>query len=100
MGAGAEYHGFSPALEEECKDNNSFVVYQGHHGVASELMLEVADVVLPGAAYAEKDATYLNTEGRAQETQRALFAPGSGRTELLLTTAPSISSAHTMSRKK
>ena len=81
VGAGSEYHGFSPVLEEECKDNNSFVVYQGHHGVASELMLEVADVVLPGAAYAEKDATYLNTEGRAQEAQRAIFAPGVGRTD-------------------
>src|SRR5262249_48285250 len=38
-----------------------------------------ADVVLPGAAYTEKDATYVNTEGRPQMTARAVFPPGDAR---------------------
>src|SRR5680860_1667923 len=38
-----------------------------------------ADVILPGAAYTEKDAIYVNTEGRAQMTARAVFPPGEGR---------------------
>ena len=35
----------------------------------------MADVVLPGAAYTEKDGTYVNTEGRAQETRTAVSPP-------------------------
>ena len=41
----------------------AFVVYQGHHGDAGA---HRADVILPGAAYTEKDATYVNLEGRVQ----------------------------------
>jgi NADH-quinone oxidoreductase subunit G len=41
----------------------SFVVYQGHHGDAGA---NRADVILPGAAYTEKNATYVNLEGRPQ----------------------------------
>jgi NADH dehydrogenase (ubiquinone) Fe-S protein 1 len=37
------------------------------------------DVVLPGAAYTEKTATYVNTEGRAQQTRTAVTAPGLAR---------------------
>uniref|UniRef100_A0A1I7XLG4 NADH-ubiquinone oxidoreductase 75 kDa subunit, mitochondrial n=1 Tax=Heterorhabditis bacteriophora TaxID=37862 RepID=A0A1I7XLG4_HETBA len=44
-------------------DPQAFIVYQGHHGDAGA---EIADVVLPGAAYTEKEGTYVNTEGRAQ----------------------------------
>jgi NADH-quinone oxidoreductase subunit G len=53
-----------------------FVVYQGSHGDAGA---ERADVVLPGAAYTEKSATYANTEGRAQPTARAAFPPGEAK---------------------
>ena len=35
--------------------------------------------MLPGAAYAEKHGTYVNTEGRVQRGERALFAPGEAR---------------------
>ena len=38
-----------------------------------------ADVILPGAAYTEKDGIYVNTEGRAQMTARAVFPPGEAR---------------------
>jgi NADH-quinone oxidoreductase subunit G len=54
----------------------AFVVYQGHHGDAGA---HRADVVLPGAAYTEKDATYVNTEGRVQHGRRAIFPPGDAR---------------------
>ena len=39
----------------------------------------MADVVLPGAAYTEKTATYVNTEGRAQQTRLAVTPPGMAR---------------------
>jgi NADH-quinone oxidoreductase subunit G len=55
---------------------NAFVVYQGHHGDSGAA---VADVILPGAAYTEKDATYVNLEGRAQRAQRATFPVGDAR---------------------
>jgi NADH-quinone oxidoreductase subunit G len=54
----------------------AFVVYQGSHGDAGASR---ADVVLPGAAYTEKSATYVNVEGRAQLTARAAFPPGDAK---------------------
>jgi len=54
----------------------AFVVYQGHHGDAGA---HRADVILPGAAYTEKDGTYMNTEGRAQIGLKAIFPPGEAR---------------------
>lgn len=54
----------------------AFVIYQGHHG---ERGARRADVILPGAAYTEKDSTYVNTEGRVQLTRRAVFPPGEAR---------------------
>ena len=55
---------------------NAFVIYQGHHGDAGARR---ADVILPGAAYTEKDAAYVNTEGRVQLGRRAVFPPGDAR---------------------
>jgi NADH-quinone oxidoreductase subunit G len=55
---------------------NAFVVYQGTHGDAGA---QGADVVLPGAAYSEKDGTYVNFEGRAQRGRRATFPPGEAK---------------------
>ena len=55
---------------------DAFVIYLGHHGDAGA---NRADVVLPGAAYVEKNATWVNTEGRAQLGQRAVFPPGDAR---------------------
>jgi NADH-quinone oxidoreductase subunit G len=53
-----------------------FVVYQGHHGDAGA---HRADVILPGAAYTEKNGLYVNTEGRPQRGFRAVFPPGEAR---------------------
>jgi NADH-quinone oxidoreductase subunit G len=55
---------------------NAFVIYQGHHG---DMGAARADVILPGAAYTEKDATYVNLEGRAQRALQATFPPGEAR---------------------
>ncbi|XP_071000720.1 NADH-ubiquinone oxidoreductase 75 kDa subunit, mitochondrial-like [Oncorhynchus clarkii lewisi] len=55
---------------------DSFIIYQGHHGDAGATM---ADIILPGAAYTEKCSTYVNTEGRAQQTRLAVTAPGMAR---------------------
>lgn len=57
---------------------DAFVVYQGHHG---DKGAQLADVVLPGAAYTEKNATYVNTEGRVQMTRAATGLPGAARTD-------------------
>jgi NADH-quinone oxidoreductase subunit G len=54
----------------------AFVVYQGHHGDAGARR---ADIVLPGAAYTEKDGTYVNTEGRVQHGHRSVWPPGEAR---------------------
>ncbi|NWU21862.1 NDUS1 oxidoreductase, partial [Dyaphorophyia castanea] len=53
-----------------------FIIYQGHHG---DVGAPMADVILPGAAYTEKAATYVNTEGRAQQTRVAVTPPGMAR---------------------
>ena len=55
---------------------SAFVVYQGSNG---DRGAERADVVFPAAAYTEKSATYVNTEGRAQQTVRAVYPPGSAK---------------------
>lgn len=61
---------------DTAKLKDAFVIYQGHHGDAGA---HVADVILPGAAYSEKNGTYVNTEGRVQVGQRAIFPPGDAR---------------------
>ena len=61
---------------DTAKLGNAFVIYQGHHG---DRGAHRADVILPGAAYTEKDGTYVNTEGRPQHAYRAVFPPGDAR---------------------
>ena len=55
-----------------------FVVYQGHHGDQGAAM---ADAILPGATYTEKQGTYVNTEGRTQQTLAAVTPPGMARVD-------------------
>jgi len=52
------------------------VIYQGHHG---DRGAHRADIILPGAAYTEEDALFVNTEGRPQLAFRAGFAPGEAK---------------------
>jgi NADH-quinone oxidoreductase subunit G len=58
------------------RSERTLIVYIGTHG---DRGAHAADVVLPAAAYTEKSATYVNTEGRAQQTQKAVFPPGEAR---------------------
>lgn len=60
---------------------NVFVIYQGHHGDAGA---HRADVILPGAAYTEKNATYVNLEGRVQRTRLATFPPGEAKADWMI----------------
>ncbi|ENN77918.1 hypothetical protein HUJ04_007851 [Dendroctonus ponderosae] len=64
------------AIEKSDLPSDTFVIYLGHHG---DLGASIADAILPGAAYTEKQATYVNTEGRAQQTLVAVTPPGRAR---------------------
>jgi NADH-quinone oxidoreductase subunit G len=55
---------------------DSIVIYVGHHG---DKGAHAADIILPAAAYTEKAGTYVNTEGRVQFADKAVFAPGDAR---------------------
>jgi len=61
---------------EAAKLSDTFIIYQGHHGDSGAHM---ADVILPGAAYTEKNGTYVNTEGRVQRGQLAVFPRGEAK---------------------
>uniref|UniRef100_H2YT75 NADH-ubiquinone oxidoreductase 75 kDa subunit, mitochondrial n=1 Tax=Ciona savignyi TaxID=51511 RepID=H2YT75_CIOSA len=63
-------------VSRENLPKDCFVVYIGTHG---DVSAPFADVILPSAAYTEKTATYVNTEGRAQQSQSAVSPPGSAR---------------------
>src|ERR1700753_618542 len=56
--------------------DGNFLVYVGTHG---DRGAHRADVILPGAAYTEKQGIYVNTEGRVQMPNRAAFPPGDAR---------------------
>jgi NADH-quinone oxidoreductase subunit G len=72
---------------------STFVIYQGTHGDAGA---HRADVILPAAAYTEKSATYVNTEGRVQFTKRAVFAPGEAKEDWAILRALSAHLDHTL----
>ncbi len=64
------------AINKENIPKDCFVVYIGHHGDQGATL---AHAILPGAAYTEKQGTYVNTEGRAQQTLVAITPPGLAR---------------------
>ena len=76
---------------EALGDSPAFVVYQGHHG---DKGAHAADVILPGAAYTEKNATYVNTEGRVQLARRAAFPPGKAKDDWAILRALSEALGH------
>jgi NADH-quinone oxidoreductase subunit G len=55
------------------KKDDKFIVYQGSHG---DKGAEMADVILPGAAYTEKNGLFVNLEGRLQKAYKASYPPG------------------------
>ena len=54
----------------------SKIVYMGTHG---DKGASKADIILPSAAYTEKDGIYINTEGRPQYANKASFPPGDAK---------------------
>ncbi|PAV69139.1 hypothetical protein WR25_05790 [Diploscapter pachys] len=72
---------------------SAFVVYQGHTGDAGA---EMADVIFPGAAYTEKEGTYVNTEGRSQKGYPAVRPPGEARDDWKIIRALSEVARHTL----
>jgi len=67
---------FNLGADEIDIKHGMFVVYVGTHG---DRGAHRADVILPGAAYTEKTGVYVNTEGRPQFAERAVFPPGDAR---------------------
>jgi NADH-quinone oxidoreductase subunit G len=72
---------------------DTFVIYQGHHGDAGAAR---ADVILPGAAYTEKDGIYVNLEGRAQAGVMAVRPPGEAREDWRILRAVSAYLGHAL----
>ncbi|WP_341764391.1 NADH-quinone oxidoreductase subunit NuoG [Candidatus Tisiphia endosymbiont of Beris chalybata] len=60
---------------------SSFIVYQGHHG---DRGANAADVIFPATSYIEKDAIYVNFEGRAQYTNAATYPLGQAKVDWLI----------------
>ncbi len=52
---------------------DKFIIYQGSHG---DKGAEIADIILPGAAYTEKNGLFVNLEGRLQNAYKASYPPG------------------------
>src|SRR3546814_7778891 len=75
------------------KFDKSFKVFIGHHG---DRGAHHADVVLPGASYAEKSGTWVNLEGRVQRGERAVFPPGDARDDWTILRALSEVMGHTL----
>ncbi len=64
------------SVDEVALPETGTVIYIGTHGDAGA---HRADIILPGAAYTEKDATWVNTEGRVQYGRRATFPKGDAK---------------------
>jgi NADH-quinone oxidoreductase subunit G len=64
------------ADEIDLGQTNASVIYLGTHG---DKGAHRADIVLPGAAYTEKRGLYVNTEGRVQRGERAVYPKGEAR---------------------
>ena len=55
---------------------NEFIIYQGSHG---DRGAEIADIILPGAAYTEQDGYFTNLEGKLQKAYKASYPPGDSK---------------------
>ena len=51
---------------------NEFIIYQGSHG---DKGAEIADIILPGAAYTEQNGYFTNLEGKLQKAYKASYPP-------------------------
>ena len=55
---------------------DEFIIYQGSHG---DKGAEIADIILPGAAYTEQSGHYTNLEGKIQKAYKASYPPGDSK---------------------
>ena len=55
---------------------NEFIIYQGSHG---DKGAEIADIILPGAAYTEQSGHFTNLEGKLQKAYKASYPPGEAK---------------------
>ncbi len=55
---------------------DEFVIYQGSHG---DKGAEIADIILPGAAYTEQSGYFTNLEGKIQKAYKASYPPGNAK---------------------
>tara|TARA_B100001057_G_scaffold374164_1_gene378770 strand:- start:1136 stop:3031 length:1896 start_codon:yes stop_codon:yes gene_type:complete len=55
---------------------DEFIVYQGSHG---DKGAEIADIILPGAAYTEQNGYFTNIEGKLQKAYKASYPPGEAK---------------------
>lgn len=80
---------------DECETaaTEAFKIYLGTHGDAGA---HKADVILPGAAYTEKNGLYVNTEGRVQMGKRAVFPKGEAKEDWSILRALSEVLGHTL----
>jgi len=58
------------------KKKDEFIIYQGSHG---DKGAEIADIILPGAAYTEQSGHYTNLEGKIQKAYKASYPPGESK---------------------
>ena len=63
------------------KKEDKFIVYQGSHG---DKGAEIADIILPGAAYTEKNGLFINLEGKLQNAYKASYPPGDAREDWII----------------
>ena len=60
----------------EFNKKDEFIIYQGSHG---DRGAEIADIILPGAAYTEQSGHYTNLEGKIQKAYKASYPPGEAK---------------------
>ena len=60
---------------------NEFIIYQGSHG---DKGAEIADIILPGAAYTEQNGYFTNLEGKIQKAYKASFPPEEAKEDWLI----------------
>ncbi len=60
---------------------NEFVIYQGSHG---DKGAEMADIILPGAAYTEQNGYFTNLEGKLQKAYKASYPPEDAKEDWLI----------------
>ena len=58
------------------KKKKEFIIYQGSHG---DKGAEIADIILPGAAFTEQSGHFTNLEGKIQKAYKASYPPGEAK---------------------